>query len=55
MASTIIRNNLYNLSSRTDECDILWVDVSNKFKRNFLEDIIYRHPDSNLDIFLVKL
>lgn len=43
-----------DLSSSTDEGEILWVEIVNKSNRNILIGIINRHPGSTLDIFLDK-
>ena len=44
-----------DLSSSIDECEMLWVEIENKSSKNILCGIIYRHPNSNLDLFLNKL
>ena len=42
-----------DLSSSTDEYEMLWIEIENKSSKNTLCGIIYRH--SNLDLFLNKL
>lgn len=44
-----------DLSSSTDEYEMLWIEIENKSSKNTLCGIIYRHPNSNLDLFSNKL
>ena len=41
----------FDLSTCTDECETLWVEIKNHLDKNILFVIIYRHPNSNIESF----
>ena len=47
-----VRNDI---NKCTDECEMLWVEISNDKQKNLICGIIYRHPNSNAEIFLNHL
>ena len=55
-----IKNNLrfnirHELSSSSAESEMLRVEIENHLNNNILCGIVYRHPNSNIDIFLNNL
>ena len=44
-----------DLCSSSDEGEDLWIEVVNKFSKDILCCIMYRHPNPNLETSLNKL
>ena len=44
----------YDLTSSTDESEMLWVEIESDLNSNMICGVVYRHPSSNLETFLKK-
>jgi len=44
----------YELTSSTDESEMLWVEIGSDLNSNMICGVVYRHPSSNLETFLNK-
>ena len=44
----------YDLTSSTDESEMLWVEIESDLNSNMICGVVYRHPSSNLETFLNK-
>ena len=44
----------HDLTSSTDESEMLWVEIESDRNSNMICGVVYRHPSSNLETFLNK-
>ena len=44
----------HDLTSSTDESEMLWVEIESDLNSNMICGVVYRHPSSNLETFLNK-